>query len=288
MSLHSDAIRYEEIIKALYQALMLNDGYDNVNVQHNITLKGKSGATSQFDIFWEFKIAGIRHRVAIECKNYNRSVGVDDVREFACKLQDVGNLIGIMVTRKGYQEGAIKTAKASGIYLKKFQLPVDMNWDGRIRKVIITIHTLTSENIKRRFILDSQWLSQFIQERGKDTAQKILTDKVGAPSNEYYLINNHREVLKTLRDLDNEIPRDKAAIGQKHSFSMDGGAFLFVPSHPEYPEMKLSSIEYEYDVIDTVEEISISADAVLQGLLSDVDGQESLLFFLDNTILKCK
>ena len=191
MSIYPDAINYENIVHALYQALLLNEGYDNVNVQHNVTLPCRSGATAQFDIFWEFKLAGVLHRVAVECKHYNLTVGVDDVREFAYKLNDAGNLQGIMVTRKGYQAGAIMTAKASGIYLKKFQLPTDMNWDGKIRKVIITIHVLTLENIRHNFIPNKQWLEQYLEKNEKFIAQ------LSATTDQIALVDSQGQTIKT-------------------------------------------------------------------------------------------
>ena len=281
MSIYSDAIKYEEIVQALYQALLLNEGYDNIQVKHNIILQGRSGATAQFDVFWEFKRAGVQHRVAIECKNYNHSVEVGEVREFSHKLQDVGNLIGIMVTRKGYQDGAIKTARDSGIYLKKFQLPNDMNWKDQIRTVTITIHVLTLENIKRKFIPEKQWVKNCIKENSKE----LLVKTVSGFNDKIYLVDEQGAIMKSLLELDNELPRgDEAAIAQRHSFPMEGKVSLRVPS---YPDIKLSSIEYEYDICEATEELSMSADAILQGLLSDIDGQESFLFFIDNTIRRC-
>ena len=46
----------------------------------------------------------------------------------------------------------------------------------------------------------------------------------------------------------------------------------------------IDRIDYQYDVIETTQEISVSADAILHGLLSDIEGQDSFLFFLNNTI----
>ncbi len=278
MSTYSDSINYENIVHALYQALLLNEGYDNVNVQHNVTLPCRSGATAQFDIFWEFRCAGVLHRVAVECKHYNHTVGVDDVREFAYKLEDAGNLQGIMVTRKGYQAGAIKTAKASGIYLKKFQLPTDMNWDGKIRKVIITIHVLTLENIRHNFIPNKQWLEQYLEKNEKFIAQLSTT------TDQIVLVDSQGQTIKTLWALENELPRgNKAATDLTFSFPMTQETFLHAP---DFTDLRIDRIDYIYDVRETIEEIHIPADAILQGLLSDVDGQESFLFFLDNSILQ--
>lgn len=116
MSQYNEAIEFEKIVMSLYQAILNADGFENIRVEHNVTLACKSGATAQFDIYWKFKQAGVTHEVAIECKNYNKKITSDKVRDFACKLHDAGNLRGIMVSRKGYQHGTKLIAKDNRIH----------------------------------------------------------------------------------------------------------------------------------------------------------------------------
>lgn len=53
-----------------------------------------------------------------ECKDYpKRTVAVDEVEEFAEKIRQVGAHKGTMVTRLGFQKGAINVAKSYGIGL---------------------------------------------------------------------------------------------------------------------------------------------------------------------------
>jgi len=35
-------------------------------VRHDVRLKGRSGQEYQIDVYWEYKIAGVTHKVAIE------------------------------------------------------------------------------------------------------------------------------------------------------------------------------------------------------------------------------
>ena len=278
MSTYLNGIIYEEIVQALYQALLEYEGVENINVQHNVTLSCKFNATAQFDVFWEFKKAGIVHRVAVECKNYNRCVTEGQVREFATKLQDVGNMIGIMVTRIGYQSGAIETAKQHGIYLKKFQFPCDIDWRNKVRKASMTIHCFTLENIKCNFKFDIHWLSEYFKTHEK------LTVKINAYNDTIFLINGEGKIIKSLWNIENELPRGEKTMKKlKYSFPMGDDTFLKIP---DYDPIKLSSIDYEYDVNETIENVSVSADEIIRGLLSDIDGQENFFFFLDNSILK--
>ncbi|GAB4374946.1 MAG: hypothetical protein Kow0042_19950 [Calditrichia bacterium] len=56
--------------------------------------------------------------IACEFKNYkNKNLSVNMVEAFATKLRDIGAQLGYMVTSKGFQKGAIKTAKFYNIKL---------------------------------------------------------------------------------------------------------------------------------------------------------------------------
>jgi hypothetical protein len=107
----------EEYVQSTYRYL-LNMKDEGVDVERNIFLRGKSGATHQIDVFYQFKNAGITHRVAIECRDHSRAVDKDRVQSFALKVQDIGGISGIMVSQSGYQSGAELVAKQYDIILK--------------------------------------------------------------------------------------------------------------------------------------------------------------------------
>lgn len=118
-------IEYEKFTQEIYQELVNADVLKATWVQHNVKLKGKSGQEHQIDVYWEYEIAGIRHKVAIECKNYSRNVEIGKVRDFYGVLLDLNNVAGIMVTKVGYQKGAKEYASTYGITLKELREP---NW----------------------------------------------------------------------------------------------------------------------------------------------------------------
>lgn len=97
---------------------MLNfDGFENLRVEHDVTITGKSGATHQIDVYWEFKAAGTTYRTCIECKNYKSAVKKTHVAAFAEILRDIGNANGIIATTSSFQKGAILLAKENNIRL---------------------------------------------------------------------------------------------------------------------------------------------------------------------------
>lgn len=115
--------KYEQFTLSVVQILANNDVLKTITVEHNVKLKGKSGCNHQIDVYWEYEKDGQQHRVAIECKNYNSTIPIGRVRDFYGVILDLGNVQGIMVSKKGFQRGAKLYAKEYGISLKELREP---------------------------------------------------------------------------------------------------------------------------------------------------------------------
>lgn len=147
-----NSTEYELFTRKIYQQLVDADTVKATKVQHNVKLEGKSGQKHQIDVYWEYEIAGVSYKVAIECKNYSRPIAISKVRDFYGVLSDLNNVAGIMVTNTGFQEGAKKFAKQYGISLKELRTPTKKEC------IIGDLITTTSANIRHRlFLVDEEW-----------------------------------------------------------------------------------------------------------------------------------
>jgi hypothetical protein len=108
---------YEILTRELHEALLRNDGVENTSVLHNVRIRGKSNASHQIDVYWEFLLAGVKYKTCIECKHLNHSVKKSDIAAFATVLDDIGNTTGIFATTIGFQKGAVQLARERGIRL---------------------------------------------------------------------------------------------------------------------------------------------------------------------------
>lgn len=108
---------YEQFVQDVYQSLVDQDAVKTIGVRHNVVLTGKSGATHQIDVFWEFELAGQQYRTCVECKHYSSDIKKSHVASFATILDDIGNANGIFVTTEGYQKGAKLLARQRNIRL---------------------------------------------------------------------------------------------------------------------------------------------------------------------------
>lgn len=100
----------EKDVQRVYSYL-LNMRDEGVVVANSVFMTGKSGVQHEVDVYYEFLRAGIRHRVAIECKDWATPVSKGQIQEFESKLRDIGNITGVVVSRNGYQSGANAFAK---------------------------------------------------------------------------------------------------------------------------------------------------------------------------------
>ncbi|MCJ8176828.1 restriction endonuclease [Pseudomonas viridiflava] len=65
-----------------------------------------------------------------ECKDYGRSVPVDDVEEFKSKLDQIAgkNIKGVVATKNAFQEGAITYARNQGLGLVRIMPTDQVSW----------------------------------------------------------------------------------------------------------------------------------------------------------------
>lgn len=116
MKNHQKGVEFEGFIHYIYSRLLkLNDS--KARISKRTTLTGRSNSTNEFDIYYEFYHLNILHKVAIECKNHSGPVSVKEVRDFVYKINDVGNIVGIMISKNGYQVGAKNVANHDHIKL---------------------------------------------------------------------------------------------------------------------------------------------------------------------------
>ncbi|WP_413712612.1 restriction endonuclease [Rhizobium sp. Rhizsp82] len=101
----NDGTEFEEDVRQIYSYL-LNMRDEGILVARRAKIKGKSNTSNEIDVYYQFKKAGVLHQVAIECKDWNGPIPLKEVRDFRAKLDDIGSVVGIVISRNGLQEGA--------------------------------------------------------------------------------------------------------------------------------------------------------------------------------------
>lgn len=175
-SLYDAAINFEKITQEIYEEILRKEGIENVEVMHNVKLKGKSDFEHQVDIYWKFRMAGVEHCVIVECKNYNSSVTVDKIKVLHDTAMDL-DAKALIITKTGYQSGAVTLAESYKIGLKLLQRPVPSDWNGFLQKINLQVIAIMPYNMN--IGLDAHPVSQEQLERiaSYDHSKAIKQDK---------------------------------------------------------------------------------------------------------------
>jgi hypothetical protein len=111
---------YELLVREIYQQILDQEQAVNVVVQHNVQKIGRA-TSHQVDVYWEFCLGGVTHKVALQVKRWKNPVRKGDVLTFKGVLEDLPGTIGIMVASSGFQKGAVEVARAAEIMIYNLQ-----------------------------------------------------------------------------------------------------------------------------------------------------------------------
>ena len=266
---------FERFTQRVYQKLVNNDVLKPTTVQHNVKLKGKSGCEHQIDVYWEYEIAGNLHRVAIECKNYDSPVPIGKVRDFFGVLQDLNNVRGIMVSSKGYQEGAKKFADYYGISLKGLRRP-DRN------ESIGSITTTVQADIRHTlFLIDEGWIAEhnFSIDRLRNIYAGFQFDKADywkaathfpIETKNHIIRNAKGKEISSLDELEQQLPENPEP-GTEFLFPFEDGWLESLYWGP----VKIREVKFEYESKVQETTLNLAADCFVEAILDDAISGET-------------
>lgn len=252
---------YEKFTQEIYQDLLKKDGL-TTEVKHDVKLQGKS-SKHQIDVYWEYNFAGINHKVAIECKNYNKQLSIGIIRNFYGVLKDIGNVNGIIVTKVGYQKGAKEFAEYYGINLIVLREPEPNDWQGRLKTMITNVEAI-SFNVKEWFIkLNFEWCKANFSE---ETLTQ-LDIKISGMNYENWIYNNLGEKIKNFMQLQDELPFDEnKLLNNKHFYEFQD-AFI---KTEKFGNIKIDGLQIKYDTIISKSQWIFDAERTTKAILKDV------------------
>jgi len=116
----NDGKDYEQFVKKLQQALLDSENLirqKNIRIETNKKLTDNCGIEREFDIYWEYDLAGVTYKTVIECKDYKSRVSVEKIDALIGKTRDLPDVKAVFATKTGYQSGAKKKAEFNKIDL---------------------------------------------------------------------------------------------------------------------------------------------------------------------------
>lgn len=249
---------YELFTREVYQQLSAYHHTCFTKVQHNIKLKGRSGCEHQIDVYWEYVEDGIRHHVAIECKNYNKRVSKDKVTAFHGILSDLDDVEGIMVSKKGFQKGARQYAEHYGISLKELRSPYE--GETIIGRMILSLHVETSSML---FLVDEQWA----EEHGINISEyKRWMDMISIENDHRWNTATHiplQTIDGTIRDSNGDTITSLRSLEHDTTFE---DAYV---NTSNWGPVKILEVKFERSTEDIQRNIAIDAEGFVKAILKD-------------------
>lgn len=257
--------------------LLQAQGLETVEVQHDIKLRGISGYKHQIDVYWEYRLAGITHKIALECKLHGRKVGVGVVRDFWGVLDDIAGLRGVIISPVGFTAGAKKFAESKGIGLKVVRPAQDKDYKGRIRGIHVTIVLQEPINLKLEMAIDRDWLEKNKTHALEELVSDLANPKVIATDGVFVEENTADEKIFLVK-LPSYLPTFEIEDQSKeHTWKKDfTEGFLCIPSKPR---IKLAFIKVHYKIRQTVLQELIGGYEIAHVLVQDAI--EGTLLFVD-------
>ena len=112
---------FEKVVEGICKQLSMKERI-NAKVQMKVQMPGDDGATHEIDVLYSFEHFGVYYQVAIECKNWKKSIKILELRTFDYKLNHIGGINGIFISAESeFQDGARKVAEYNGIKLVKYE-----------------------------------------------------------------------------------------------------------------------------------------------------------------------
>ena len=275
---------YEKFTQEVYQGLVDADTVKTTVVKHNVKLLGKSGQEHQIDVYWEYEIAGVFQKVAIECKNYNKEVPIGKVRDFYGVLSDLNNVAGIMVTKVGYQQGAKKFAAHHGITLKELRTP--NRGEGIIGEIKLTFNIAIRHCL---FVVDEKWAEshgidlqgyrQFLDNLNnmrwppRETELKWRNaTHIPLETRDSKIRDGKGQIIATLEELEDKLP-DNFEEKSEHTFEFQD-AYV----NTCWGLVKIKEVKYTYETENPTSVIAIDAQDFIKAILKDaISGEIKLI-----------
>lgn len=263
---------YEQFTRKVFAGLSSQKRVKTIKLQHNVKLLGNSGTRHQIDVYWEYEKDGQLHKVAIECKNYSKNVPIGKVRDFYGVIDDIDGLQGIMITRKGFQDGAKKYASSKNIHLKELRAPIgEESLAGRI---ITDFHISTRRCL---YLVDEDWAKQ----HGFDINPYLRwLDMMSIEHKTQWVNASHIPIERKSDDIYNymkEVITSHEEIEATIPGTMEEDSSHTIPFEDAYIDskywglVKIKEIKYEYTNETRRSIMDIDARDFIEAILKDVE-----------------
>ena len=238
---------YETFVQKIQQALINSEEYlhqKNISIERNVKITDNCGIYREFDLYWEYELAGVTYKTVIECKDYASKISIDKIDSLIGKIRDIPDIKPIFATKTGYQSGAEQKAKHNKIELLIVREQIDDDWkdkDGNslIKEIYINMLIQSPAHIKAFSPkLDKDWIEQ---NTDIDISKPISMDGL---TNEIFIKDNIKNEQYSIFDLEQRLTNIK-----ENEYGDMSKVVEFKDGYISYKDTMLKIDSYKVDYI---------------------------------------
>ena len=182
---------YEEVTKNIYETIGKQSGVRIVGWGNNFKIKGRSEVHHQIDVLTSHSDGIHTYLTDIECKYWAETINKDIVMKVKAIVDDCLLNKGVVVSKEGFTDDAIAYAKSVNVGLVILRKPIEDDWEGRIKTIVLNMHIVMPEITR---------YEHFVTEVFKEMGNKqVRTDE--------YIYSYPDGTIKTIKDLIDEFQK---------------------------------------------------------------------------------
>jgi hypothetical protein len=183
---------HEAIVAELVDQVKKEGSMQTLVVESYKNLKGSSGTTHQFDVYWVFQTGGKTHRCVIEAKYWDKPVSLRELGRLRKALDDVQvSPTGIFLASSGFEKQARGYAQHQNIDVWVYPFSI------KVKNEEVTFFVAKFDHVSPVF--DEDWIEKVLKPKLQDGAPVPVnlegTDEQTHLFDEHWAITTVREVL---------------------------------------------------------------------------------------------
>ena len=280
----SDGKDYEIFVQKLQQALINTEEFmsqKNINIERNKKIKDNCGIDREFDLYWEYELAGLTYKTVIECKDYASTISVEKIDALIGKIKDIPDLIPVFATKTGYQSGAKTKAKQNKVELLIVREQNIKDWEDKkgnplIKQINFNVQVLESNLINTlNIVVDENWIKQNSHiSLEKCVVTPEMQDKV-------FVQDIDKQQTYSLAELSDKLQLDSSTVGENFHEETFPNAYLLINEL----KVKLRKFDIGYTSFEPILlPIKIDGYKELIGVVEYLSKNSSTAIFKDKTI----
>ena len=277
---------YERFVLTIQQAILNSEEFSkqkNIKIELNKKIVDNTGTEREFDLYWEYQLAGITYKTIIECKDYNSRISVEKIDALIGKIKDLPDIKPVFATKTGYQSGAETKAKHNKIDLLIVREQIEDDWKDKngnlfIKKILIRLIALPApEIINFQTFVDEDWI---IKNTNIDTTKPI---KMQGMNNEIFIYDENKNEQYSLQELSKKTSEEDEEITKDTFRHIE----IFENAYIDYNNVKLKLKKFLFDYIrqNPIESnIEIDITKELIGVIEYINQNKKTAVFKDRII----